>query len=79
MSPVPKASPGDLKGGDAAENAGIVRAVLDGRHGPPRDVVLPNAGAALFIAGRAADVRDGIAQAARAIDLSLMGATTLPR
>jgi anthranilate phosphoribosyltransferase len=63
-----KASPADLKGGDAATNAAIVRAVLDGRGGAPRDIVLLNAGAALFVAGRAATVRDGIAQAAKAID-----------
>jgi anthranilate phosphoribosyltransferase len=65
---LPKASPADLKGGDAAENATIVRAVLDGRAGPQRDIVLLNAGAALFIAGRAGSVREGIAAAARAID-----------
>lgn len=63
-----KSTPADLKGGDAAENAGIVRAVLDGKPGAARDVVLLNAAAALFIAGRAATVRDGIAQAAAAID-----------
>jgi len=63
-----KAAPGALKGGDAATNAGIVRSVLDGASGAPRDVVLLNAGAALFVAGRAASVREGIAQAAAAID-----------
>jgi anthranilate phosphoribosyltransferase len=63
-----KASPADLRGGDAVENASIVRAILDGRGGPPRDVVLLNAGAALFVAGAAASVRDGIARAANAID-----------
>jgi len=63
-----KASPADLRGGDAVENASIVRAILDGRGGPARDVVLLNAGAALFVAGAAASVRDGIARAAKAID-----------
>lgn len=63
-----KSTPADLKGGDAAENARIVRAVLEGKPGPARDVVLLNAGAALFIAGRAATVRDGITRAAAAID-----------
>jgi anthranilate phosphoribosyltransferase len=63
-----KASPESLKGSDAKTNAGIVRAVLGGAHGAPRDVVLLNAGAALFVAGSAATVRDGIAQAAKAID-----------
>jgi anthranilate phosphoribosyltransferase len=65
---VAKAGPSDLRGGDAAENASIVRAILDGRGGPPRDVVLLNAGAALFVAGAVPSVRDGIARAARAID-----------
>jgi len=46
----------------------IVRAVLDGRGGPPRDIVLLNAGAALFVAGRVESVRAGIARAAKAID-----------
>jgi len=63
-----KASPDTLRGGDAQINAAIVRSVLDGALGPPRDIVLLNAGAALFIAGRAASVRDGIGQAAEAID-----------
>lgn len=65
---LPKATPELLKGGDAATNAEIVRQVLAGTPGPARDVVLLNAGAALFIAGTAATVRDGIAKAAAAID-----------
>ena len=63
-----KAAPADLHGGDAAENAAIICGVLDGRKGPARDVVLLNAGAALCVAGRAATVRQGIAQAAAALD-----------
>ena len=63
-----KASPGDLLGGDAARNAGIVKDVLGGVSGPPRDVVLLNAGVGLFVAGNAASVREGIARAAEAID-----------
>ena len=65
---VPRASAADLIGGDAAENAATVRAVLDGRLGPARDVVLLNAGAALFVAGKAASVRDGLTLAAQALD-----------
>jgi anthranilate phosphoribosyltransferase len=65
---LPKANPADLKGGDVAENATIIRAVLDGRTGPQRDVVLLNAGAALFVAGHAPGVREGILRAAQAID-----------
>jgi anthranilate phosphoribosyltransferase len=63
-----KSSLDALRGGDAARNAQLVREVLDGVEGPPRDVVLLNAGAALFIAGQAPSVKAGIATAADAID-----------
>ena len=63
-----KATPEALKGGDAQTNAAIVRSVLSGTKGAPRDVVLMNCGAALFIAGQADTVRAGVAQAAAAID-----------
>ena len=63
-----KASAEDLKGGDAAVNAEMVRGVLDRRRGAPRDVVLLNAGAALFVAGRADSVSAGVTLAAAAID-----------
>lgn len=65
---IAKASPSDLRGGGVVENAAIIHAILDGATGPTRDVVVLNAGAGLFVAGRAATVRDGIAQAGRAID-----------
>jgi anthranilate phosphoribosyltransferase len=58
----------DLNGGDASRNAERVREVLAGTPGAARNVVLLNAGAALFIAGRAHSVRAGIAMAAEAID-----------
>ena len=48
--------PASLQGGDAHENARIIEGVLAGARGPARDVVLLNAGAALFIAGAAASV-----------------------
>lgn len=57
-----------LRGGSAAENAAIIRRVLAGEHGPARDVVLLNAGAALFIAGVAASVQEGMSRAADGID-----------
>jgi anthranilate phosphoribosyltransferase len=72
---LPKASPEDLKGGDAARNAEIVTAILAGRRGPARDIVILNAGAALFVAGRSASVTDGIGQAATAIDSGAAKAT----
>jgi len=57
-----------LTGGDAQLNSAITLSVLGGEPGPARDVVLLNAGAALFVAGRAADVGEGVATAAEAID-----------
>jgi anthranilate phosphoribosyltransferase len=57
-----------LVGGDAQLNSAITLSVLGGEPGPARDVVLLNAGAALFVAGRAADIGDGVAQAADAVD-----------
>ena len=58
-----------LKGGDAALNAAILRGVLDGsEQGPKRDIVLLNAGAALLAAGVVADVGQGIELARATID-----------
>jgi len=58
----------DLRGGDPQANAAIARDVLAGAAGPKRDVVLLNAAAALVVAGRAADLREGALRAAAAID-----------
>ena len=57
-----------LAGGAPAENAALVEAVLAGKPGPHRDVVLLNAAAAFVAAGRAAGLGDGITLAARTID-----------
>jgi anthranilate phosphoribosyltransferase len=57
-----------LVGGDAQLNSAITLSVLGGEPGPARDVVLLNAGAALFVAGRAADIGEGVAMAAESID-----------
>lgn len=57
-----------LRGGDAAENARIIREILGGARGPQRDVVLLNAGLALVAAKVATDLHEGIARAAEAID-----------
>ncbi len=65
---IPVADPAALGGGDAAANADIARDILAGRAGPPRDIVLLNAAAALLIAGRATTVAEGLIQAAGAID-----------
>ncbi|MBI2238436.1 MAG: anthranilate phosphoribosyltransferase [Actinobacteria bacterium] len=64
----PRAAREDLKGGDAAENAAIARRVLSGEKGPPRDVVLLNAAAALEVAGRVGSLEEGIAVAAESVD-----------
>lgn len=58
----------DLIGGSPAENAAITQAILDGEQGPRRDAVLMNAGAALYIAGKAATIAEGIRLAAAQID-----------
>jgi anthranilate phosphoribosyltransferase len=65
---LPKAPLAALAGGDAATNAAIARRVLGGEHGAARDIVLLNAGAALFVAGRAPHLLDGLRMAAGAID-----------
>lgn len=58
----------DLRGGDADYNAGALRKLLSGAPGAYRDTVLMNAGAGLVVAGKAATLKDGVAQAATAID-----------
>jgi len=65
---LPRATLADLKGGTPEENAAAVRAVLAGEPGPFRDIVLFNAGAALHVAGKADDLKQGAALAARSID-----------
>ena len=62
------AVPEDIAGGDTAANARIARSVLAGESGPHRDIVLFNAGAGLLVAGLAADISEGVASAAAAID-----------
>jgi anthranilate phosphoribosyltransferase len=57
-----------LNGGEAADNARILRDVLDGQKGAPRDAVLANAAAALVSAGAAKDLRQGVKLAAESID-----------
>ena len=63
-----RASLEDIAGGDATENAGIIRAVLGGEKSPRRDVVLLNAAAALVAAGKAEHLAGAIPLAAKAID-----------
>jgi anthranilate phosphoribosyltransferase len=63
-----RAAPGGLLGGDAATNAALAREVLDGAPGPKRDIVVLNAAAALVVAGRCADLEEGVAAAHASID-----------
>jgi anthranilate phosphoribosyltransferase len=73
-----RASAADLRGGTAAENSAIARAVLAGGLGPQRDVVLLNAAAALEVAGLASSLEEGLPLAAESID-SGAAARTLER
>jgi len=64
-----RADPQDLRGGDAQENAAIIRDILSGKlQGAPRDVTLLNAAAALIAAGQASDFGEGIQLARHSID-----------
>lgn len=65
LTPAPQSA---IKGGDAAENAVALRALLDGAPGAYRDTILLNAAAALIIAGKTISLSDGVAMAAEAID-----------
>ncbi|MDY4104500.1 MAG: anthranilate phosphoribosyltransferase [Oscillospiraceae bacterium] len=58
----------DLVGGTPAENAAITRAILRGEQGPKRDAVLMNAGAGLYLGGKAAALADGVKLAGEIID-----------
>jgi anthranilate phosphoribosyltransferase len=63
-----RATLAEISGGDAAENAAIVREVLSGKKSPRRDVVVLNSAAALVAAGRADHLADGVPLAVQAID-----------
>ena len=65
---LPLARPSDLKGGEAPENAAILRGILAGEKGPKRDIVVFNAAAALVVAGSAPDLASGANLAEAAID-----------
>jgi anthranilate phosphoribosyltransferase len=65
---LPRAPVSALAGGDAQLNSAIALSVLGGEPGPARDVVLLNAAAALYVAGRVDEVGDGVPLAAESID-----------
>lgn len=59
---------GSLAGGEPAHNARILREILEGQKGAPRDAVLANAAAALVVGGAAQSLAEGVRLAASAID-----------
>ncbi|MDQ8728782.1 anthranilate phosphoribosyltransferase [Bradyrhizobium sp. LHD-71] len=63
-----RANGGALKGGDAAANAVALRGVLEGKTGAFRDVALLNAAAAFVVAGKAKDLKEGVALGAKSLD-----------
>ena len=67
---VPCASMDALRGGDAATNARIARDILSGAPSAARDLVLVNAGCAIYVADQASTIEAGIAKAREAIDSS---------
>lgn len=58
----------ELTGGTPEENAAITKSILQGDRGPQRDIVLMNAGAGLYIAGKADSLAEGIQLSAKLID-----------
>jgi anthranilate phosphoribosyltransferase len=65
---LPRVGPDALKGGDAAANAISLQAVLDGKPGAFRDVALFNAAAALLVAGKVRDIKEGVALGQTSLD-----------
>jgi len=65
---VPRCKATSLRGGTPAENAAAIRRVFSGEAGGPRDAVLLNAAGAIAAAGHAADLREGLEIARRAVD-----------
>jgi anthranilate phosphoribosyltransferase len=64
----PRATLADLRGGNAAFNAGVIRSVLEGERGARRDIGILNAAAALVVAGRVEDLESGLGLATESID-----------
>jgi anthranilate phosphoribosyltransferase len=65
---IQRSATAEVRGGTVEANVRLGRAVLDGHRGPPRDVVLLNAAAALYVAGLAESIQAGIARAADELD-----------
>ena len=65
---IPRARIDDLVGGDAADNAAIVRSILEGERGPKRNIVIINAAYALYTTGAVENLMQGMRMAEHAID-----------
>ncbi|MFA5339619.1 MAG: anthranilate phosphoribosyltransferase [Candidatus Omnitrophota bacterium] len=65
---IKKALPGDLKGGEPAENAKIAMDILSGEKGPKYDIVVLNAGCAIYAADKALNIKEGIQLAEESIE-----------
>ncbi|MHB8158405.1 MAG: anthranilate phosphoribosyltransferase [Desulfocucumaceae bacterium] len=65
---IKRANMEDLKGGAPSENAAIIKRILMGEGGPPRDAVILNSSLALVAAGAAEDISDGIKRSYYSID-----------
>jgi anthranilate phosphoribosyltransferase len=65
---IPRAPLSAVMGGDSDKNTAILLAVLGGQAGPPRDLVVLNAGAAIYVAGLATSIQSGIEAARHSID-----------
>ena len=63
-----KADPDEIRGGNAEENAQIIRDILDGEKGPKRDMILLNAASAFVATGLDSDFKEGIQRARDSID-----------
>jgi anthranilate phosphoribosyltransferase len=70
---IPRCAPSDLAGDSPEANAATIREIFAGAGGPRRDAVVLNAAAAIAAAGRADDLRDGLALAAEAVDSGAAG------
>jgi len=65
---IKKAKPKDLKGADPLFNAKLAQDILKGKKGPVRDIVLLNAGCAIYAADKVSSIKEGVIKAAGSID-----------
>ena len=72
---LPRARPEDLAGGPPDRNAETTRRIFEGEPGPQRDLAVLNAGAAIYVAGRAATLEEGVRAAEAALDDGRAAAT----